>query len=295
MTVLYYLVIKTQELESQFRGNHAIEVLPGDILPMTAITYDLPSQLSFANEPVPLQRSDVREQLDKEMQINIYFHSNTLFMIKRANRWLPQIETILRAHNIPEDFKYMPLIESALINDTSPRGAVGFWQIVKDAGKENGLEITREVDERYDPLKATEAACKYLQKAHNKFDNWTLAAASYDRGMAGLNRAIEHQQVNSFYDLYLNEETSRYVFRLLAVKQIIEHPEQYGFKIEPEHLYTQDSLRYVEVTESIKDLVRFSKDEGINYKLLKRYNPWLQDDQLTVRKGKTYQIAIPVE
>lgn len=265
---------------------------PPDAYPM-AVSYDLPETLDFAGEPVPLHRKEIREQLDKEMQINIYFHSNTMFLIKRANRWLPEFEKILREQNIPDDFKYMPLIESALINDISPRQAVGFWQFIKTAGKEFDLEINREVDERYDPIKSTVAACKYLRKAHDRFNNWTLAAASYDRGMSGLNKALDRQHVDSYYDLYLNEETTRYVFRILAIKQIIENPEAYGFRVDTKHLYQPDSVRHVEVNETIPDLISFAKEKGITYKILKLYNPWLRDDRLTVRRGKTYQLALP--
>lgn len=261
--------------------------------PLPAISLDVPKEMTFAGEPVPLDVSDVYERLDKELQINTYFHSNTLFLIKRANRWLPQIEKILVENGVPEDFKYLPLIESNLLNDISPKNAVGYWQILRDSGRENGLEITNEVDERYDPLKATQAACKYLKKAYNKFGNWTLVAASYNRGMNGLQRAIDNQQVHSYYDLYLNEETSRYVFRILAIKEIIQNPGRYGFRVNPAHLYREEPLRYVEVDETIRDLVSFAKEHNTNYKLLKRHNPWLRDDRLTVRKGKTYRIAIP--
>lgn len=265
-----------------------------DELPYHAVSLDLPDELSFAGESVPMQVPDVRERLDKELQINSYLHSNTLFLIKRANRWLPQMEPILAKYEIPDDFKYLPLIESNLINAVSPKQAVGYWQILRESGKEYGLEITSEVDERYDPIKATEAACKYLRKAYAKFGNWTLAAASYNRGMAGLERALENQKVNSYYDLFLNDETSRYIFRILAIKEIIEHPDQYGFRIKPEHLYPQIPLRYVEVHESVRDLVDFAQSQGANYKLIKEYNPWLRDDKLTVKKGKSYRIALPV-
>jgi membrane-bound lytic murein transglycosylase D len=261
--------------------------------PFSAVAFDIPEKISFATETVPLDLPDVRERFDKELQINCYLHSNTIFLIKRANRWLPQMQEILRKYDIPDDFKYLPLIESNLLNVMSPREAAGYWQILKDSGKEFGLEVTSEVDERYDPLKATEAACKYLKKAHQKFGNWTMAAASYNRGMSGMDRAIENQKVNSYYDLYLNDETSRYVFRLLAIKEIIEHPTKYGFKINPKQLYKEEPLRYVKVNETVKDLIGFANDQGINYKLLKRHNPWLREDRLTVKKGKSYNIAIP--
>ncbi len=260
---------------------------------LPAISLDVPQHMDFAGEPVPLDIPDVHERLDKELQINTYFHSNTLFLIKRANRWLPQIEKILEQNDVPNDFKYLPLIESNLLNDVSPKNAVGYWQILKSAGKENGLEITDEVDERYDPLKATVAACKYLKQAYRKFGNWTLVAASYNRGMNGLERAIENQRVDNYYDLFLNEETSRYVFRILAIKEIVENPLKYGFRVNPKHLYQEEPLRYVEVDETIKDLVTFAKQHNSNYKLIKRHNPWLRDDKLTVKKGKHYRIAIP--
>lgn len=259
----------------------------------SAVSFDLPEKASFAGEPVPLHLPDVRERLDKELQVNIYFHSNTIFLIKRANRWLPQIERVLREHNIPNDFKYLPLVESNLLNAVSPKNAVGFWQILKSSGREYGLEITDEVDERYDPLKATAAACKYLKKAYEKFGNWTIVAASYNRGISGMARALEKQKVTSYYDLYLNEETFRYVFRILAIKEIIENPERYGFKVDPRHLYQEEPLHYVEVRETIKSLVDFARENGTNYKLLRHYNPWLRDDRLTVKKGKQYRIAIP--
>jgi membrane-bound lytic murein transglycosylase D len=265
------------------------------VLRLPAVSLDLPEEVVFAGERVPMNESEVRERFDKELQINTYLHSNTLFLMKRANRWLPQMNIILKKHKIPEDFKYLPLIESALINDVSPKDAVGFWQILKTSGKELGLEITKEVDERYDPLKATEAACKYLAKAYSKFGNWTVVAASYNRGMGGMDRALENQQVESYYDLFLNDETSRYVFRLLAIKEIIEHPEKYGFKLKPEHLYQPEKIKYVTVNQTIKDLVAFAKANDTNYKLLKHHNPWLRDEKLTVKKGKTYRIAIPVK
>jgi hypothetical protein len=261
--------------------------------PLPAVSLNVPENITFAGEPVPLNLPDVYERLDKELQINTYFHSNTLFLIKRANRWLPQIEEILRENDVPEDFKYLPLIESNLLNDISPKNAVGYWQIRRDAGKENGLEINNEVDERYDPLKATAAACRYLKTAYRKFGNWTLVAASYNRGMSGLQRAINNQEVDSYYDLYLNDETSRYVFRILAIKEIVENPLTYGFKVNPKHLYREEPLRYIEVNETIKDLVTFAKQHNSNFKQIKRYNPWLRDEKLTVRRGQNYRIAFP--
>jgi hypothetical protein len=260
---------------------------------MPAVSLEVPKTMSFAGEEVPLQVADVYERFDRELHINSYMHNSTIFIMKRAGRWLPQIEPILKEHGIPDDFKYMALIESALLNDVSPRGAVGFWQIMEPAGKELGLEIRNEVDERYDPLKATAAACKYLKKAYGKFGSWTLAAASYDRGMSGLGRALENQKVKSYYDLFLNDETARYIFRLLALKEIMENPTKYGFNISEKHRYKPEPMRYVDINETVKDLVDFSIAQGASYKLLKRYNPWLREEKLTVKKGKQYKIALP--
>ena len=264
-----------------------------DYHPSTAVSFAIPKEITFAGEKVPLTVPDVYERLDKELQINCYLHSNTIFLMKRAHRWLPQMEKILRDNGIPDDFKYLPLIESNLMNVISNRDAVGYWQILKTSGKELGLEITDEVDERYDPIKATHAACKYLKKAYSKFGDWTMVAASYNRGMGGMDRALDDQQVDSYYDLYLNDETSRYVFRIIAIKEIIENPKRYGFNVNPAHLYDEEPLKYVKVDETIKDLVVFAKAQGTNYKLLKRHNPWLRDERLTIKKGKTYQVALP--
>ncbi len=284
---------RTAEHAISDEGVYEIPYEESDQQRLPAVSFDVPTEMTFAGETVPLTIPDVHERLDKELQINCYLHSNTIFLIKRANRWLPQMQEILEKHGIPQDFKYLPLIESNLLNVVSPRDAVGYWQILKTSGKELNLEITDEVDERYDPLKATEAACKYLKKAYQKFGSWTMVAASYNRGMGGMERALEDQQEKSYYDLYLNDETSRYVFRILAIKEIAEHPLRYGFKIDPSHLYQEEPLKYIEVTESIKDLVSFAKAQGTNYKLLKRHNPWLREDRLTVKRGEHYRIALP--
>ncbi len=261
---------------------------------INAAAIKLPKVMSFAGEPVPLGIADVRERLDREMHINAYWHTNTIFLLKRANRWLPQISKILKEAGIPDDFKYMPAIEGAFKNDISPKAAVGFWQFRKDAAREFGLEVNRQVDERYDPLKSTTAACKYLKKAYNKFGNWTLVAASFNRGRAGIIRAMDKQKIDNYYDLMLNDETSRYVFRILAAKEIIEHPHRYGFEVEESQLYNIEPVKYLKITASIGNWVDWSMDQGINFKLLKRHNPWIQSDHLTVSRGKEYIVAIPL-
>ncbi|MBX2897418.1 MAG: lytic transglycosylase domain-containing protein [Cyclobacteriaceae bacterium] len=290
--VLYDQSARTPEVTT----TPALEPIPvsESFQPFVAVSYDLPTSISFAGEAVPLQLPDVRERLDRELQVNIYLQSSTLFLLKRANRWLPRITEILKEHNIPDDFKYLPLIESGLVNGVSPKEAVGYWQIREAAGKELGMEISNEVDERYDPIKSTIAACKYLKNAYSKFNNWTLVAAAYNRGVAGIRRDMEDNQVDSYYDAHLNDETSRYVFRILAIKEIFEHPEKYGFKLKPEHLYQPEELKIIEVNETIPNLVTFAKSNGSNYKNLKRHNPWLRQPKLTVKKGKTYHILLPV-
>lgn len=293
--LLVYVLFDQSARTSTKESEPALEPIPirESAQPFVAISYDLPEQISFAGEPAPLQVPDVMERLDRELQVNIYLQSSTLFLLKRANRWLPRITEILKAHDIPEDFKYLPLIESGLMNGVSPKEAVGYWQIREASGKELGLEISREVDQRYDPIKSTEAACKYLRKAYEKFGNWTLVAASYNRGVAGIRSDLEDQQVDNYYDAHLNDETARYVFRILAIKEIFEHPDKYGFKLKAEHLYHPEPLRHIEVSATIPDLVTFAKEQGSNYKILKRHNPWLRQNRLTVKKGKSYQIALP--
>jgi len=281
------------ELNKPGKAN-LIEQIPERTKEGKTISYDLPHSMTFAGEEVPLYMPDVSERLDREIHINIYWHTNTIFLIKRANRWLPVIEKILVDKGIPEDFKYVAVIESNLMNSISPKKAVGFWQFMRPTAKEFGLEVNREIDERYNPIKATEAAARYLQKAYEKFGNWALVAASYDRGMGGMQRALEKQGVNSYYDLYLNQETYRYVFRILAAKEILIKPEEYGFEVKKHHLYDPLQLNEIPVDKTIDDLVKYSKEIGINYKLLKRYNPWLRSDKLTVNKGKSYTILVPV-
>jgi hypothetical protein len=253
----------------------------------------LPEELSFAGEPVPMQRPDVRESLDRELLVNTYWHSNTLLAIKRAYRWFPVIEPILKANEIPDDFKYLAVIESALTNASSPAGAKGFWQILEETGKGYGLEINEQVDERYDVEKSTYAACHYLKDAYDIHGSWAMAAASYNMGMGGLQRRADQQYQTSYWDLLLNEETARYVYRILAMKEIFNNADQYGFVLRPAELYEPYRFRIVEVQNSITDLAAFAKEQGTTYKLLKWYNPWLRESYLKVAPGRNYQIKIP--
>ncbi len=254
----------------------------------------IPDTVIFAGERVPLEIPDVRERLDRELHVNTFWHSNTIFLLKRGNRWLPEIRAELEKRGVPTDLMYLSVIESDLQNKISPSHAVGFWQLLKGTAKDFKLEVTNEVDERYYPLKSTTAAAKYLNKAHQKFGTWTNAAASYNIGRRGLQRALNKQGVTSYYDLLLGEETSRYVFRAIAIKMIFENPNKYGFNFSDAHLYHKEKLEEIEITKSISNLREWAFKNNINYKQLKRYNPWLRKNSLTVRSGKSYIFQIPV-
>jgi membrane-bound lytic murein transglycosylase D len=254
----------------------------------------IPETLSFAGENVPVNQTDVRERFDRELLVNTYWQSQTMLFFKRANRWFPVIEPILQANNVPDDFKYLALIESGFMNVVSPAGATGFWQILEGTGRELGLEVNRQIDERYHVEKATLAACKYLIDARNRFGSWTLAAAAYNIGNARLSRTLETQRVNDYYDLHLNEETSRYIFRILAVKSIFSDPKAAGFHFRPEDLYQPYQYFTLEVDTTITDLVDFALKYNTTYKDLRILNPWLRDYELPNRSRKTYQIKVPV-
>jgi len=254
-----------------------------------------PTEVDFAGEKTPLQISDVRERLDRELLINANLDATTALIIKRANRVFPIIEPILAKYGVPDDFKYLAVIESGLVNAVSSAGARGVWQFMPETAKEKGMEVNDIVDERYHLEKSTEAACRYLLAAKEKFGSWTLAAASYNGGMNGITKRIEEQKVTNYYDLGLTEETSRYVFRILALKEIMRQPAKYGFNIYPSDLYTQIPTKKVAVDSSITDLTGFAIAQGINYKILKIHNPWLRDKKLVNPTKKRYEIEIPLE
>ena len=250
-------------------------------------------KMDFSGEEVPTFMADVQERLDKEMITNMNYHTNTTLVIKRANKVFPIIEPILAKYGVPDDFKYLAVIESSLVNAVSPAGARGVWQFMPATAKEKGMEVSDEVDERYHLEKSTEAACKYLLVAKEKFGSWTLAAASYNGGMAGISNKMKEQQVDNYYDLLLTEETSRYVFRILALKEIMKNSEKYGFSIPKEALYYNIPTKKIVIDSSITDLAKFAKTQGVNYKILKIHNPWLRDKKLTNTSGKKYEIEIP--
>ena len=267
---------------------HPVEVRPSTVKP-----FALPKQLDFAGEALPLSVADVREKLDREILVNSYWQSNNLLMLKRSSKYFPIIEPILSKNGVPNDFKYLALIESGLQNVVSPAGAAGYWQIMKSTGRENGLEINTEVDERYHIEKSTQVACDYLNEAYGRFGNWTLAAASYNMGMAGTARRLEEQGVGTYYDLLLNSETARYVYRIAAVKHIHENLADFGYVYHQDQGYSFPKMDTIFVNVEVADWISWAKTQGITYKTLRTYNPWIQSEQLSNSTNKAYQIWVP--
>lgn len=248
--------------------------------------------LFFAGERVPLEDPEVRERLERELQLNTYWHSNMLMCMKMANRYFDELEKLLQENGVPSDFKYLPLIESNFRNDVSPAGAVGFWQMVKGTAKNYNLEMNDEVDERYNIEKSTKAACKYLTEAKETLGNWTIAAASYNLGIPSMKERIKDQKSNNFYDMYFNPETSRYIFRMLAMKIIFSHPKQAGFFMKTADLYQPYKYKVVEVDSGISSVADFAARYGLRYKHIKMLNTWLREAQLTNKEHRKYQLRI---
>jgi len=257
------------------------------------VSVPIPDTLFIFREEVPLDIFYVREALDRELSVNSYWHSSTLQLIKKSYRWFPLFDSVLSANNIPADFKYLAVIESGLSNVVSPANATGFWQFLKGTAKEYKLEVNKEVDERYNVEKATEAACKYFNKSYEKFGNWTMVAAAYNAGNRGITKQLKRQKARSYYDLLLSDETSRYVYRIAAIKLIFENPELYGFYIDNKDIYLPITTHDIIVKDKIDDLADFAKQNEISYKLLKYFNPWLRQNYLKNKKKKTYVIKIP--
>lgn len=255
-------------------------------------TPPLPNTLDFAGEDVPLDVYYVREALDKELIINCYQHSKTIQIIKRAARYFPVIEPILKEEGLPDDFKYLCVAESGLENVVSPAKAAGFWQFIPSTGKLYGMEISDDVDERYNLEQSTRAACQYLKKSKASLGSWSLAAAAYNMGEINLKKNIENQSINNYWDLYLNQETSRYVYRILSYKLIMENPQMYGYESCPAHLYHPIPCKEITVTSPIPSLYDFAKEHNVSYKELKFLNPWLRNSKISV-SGKKYTIKIP--
>jgi membrane-bound lytic murein transglycosylase D len=256
----------------------------------------VPDSILFMGEKVPLDRFDIFESLDREILVNTYFHSQTIRFIKLAPRYFSIVDPILKAEGLPGDFRYLMVAESNLSpRALSPKGAVGLWQFMKATAIEYGLEVNAEVDERYHIEKSTLAACRYLKSAREKYGNWGLVAAGYNAGFGAVDKQLEKQKVNSYFDLLMNEETERYVFRIISLKLILENPVLYGFNIPEEEKYPLLKTKKVEITGPVPDLAIFAKNQGITYKTLKYFNPWLRESFLSNKFRKTYQLDIPIK
>jgi membrane-bound lytic murein transglycosylase D len=276
-----------------YTGTKSGSVVPEDKESCVVYGVDIPDRVTFAGEPVPLDLFDVMESLDRELLSNAYFHSQTIRLIKMANRYFPEIESVLQKNLVPDDFKYLAMAESGLSQAVSPAKAVGFWQLLKGTAQEYGLEVREDVDERYHVAKSTDVACQYLIDSYKKYGNWTMAAASYNAGRRGMDRQIDRQGKENYYDLLLNQETARYLYRVVAFKIIFENPEAYGFSLSEKDLYQEIPVYPVVVDSAIANVVDFAAEHGTNYKILKYLNPWLRDNKMSNPSGKPYEILIP--
>ncbi len=255
---------------------------------------DANKQYWFAGERVPVENFDVKERLERELILNTYLHSATILNLKNAPRFFPAIEATLKEYGLPDDLKYIAVAESNFRNGTSSAGAKGVWQFMPGTAGEYGLEVNDEVDERMHLEKSTHAACAYLKKYKERFGSWTLTAAAYNMGAGGLSGDLSEQRGNNYYDLNLSEETNRYIFRIIAIKEIMANPKEYGFELQEDHLYPpMDKFAVVTVDSSIASLGDFAVQYGTTYRMLKLFNPWLRGSRLSIKKGKNYEIKIP--
>ncbi len=256
-------------------------------------SWALPENVTFAGEPLPLYNFDTRESLDRELNATAYRHGSTLLTIKRSGRYFPEIEQILKEYGIPDDFKYLACAESDLSNAISPAGATGFWQIMEGTGREAGMTINKEIDDRYNLEKSTRFACEYFKRAYARYGSWTMAAASYNNGFSGLSEQVNLQKETNYYDLLLNEETARYVFRIAALKMIMSEPSMYGFEVRECDLYRPIPYKEVTVNTPVPGFEQFARQYETNYKLLKFLNPWLRKPFLTNSEGREYTLRVP--
>lgn len=255
---------------------------------------EIPSSVKLCGDNIDLDRSDLYERFDRELSSIIYTHGTTMLVIKRANRYFPEMAPILRENGVPEDLLYLACIESSLNPRAySPAKAAGIWQFIASAAKEYGLEVNDEVDERYNLEKATKAACRYLKRSYDKYGDWPSAMAAYNGGQARITRELSAQDADTSLDLYLNEETSRYPFRVMAMKAVMENPGKYGFRLRDNQLYQPRKYKTVEVSGPVADWPAWAKKQGISYSLLREENPWIRAKKLTNKAGKTYKVRIP--
>lgn len=288
-------VFLTQSFRDYDKDEGTVQVKENGKLQYKWYQPDVPQSLTFAGERVPLDRWEVRERLERELMINYYMHGTTLYILKLTTRYFPMIEQKLKENGLPDDFKYLCVAESALQHQTSAVGAASFWQFMKETAPKYGLEVNNDVDERYNVKKSTDAACTYLREAYGKFYSWTAAAASYNCGQAGYSKQIEFQQKSNYYDLAFPEETSRYVFRILALKVLLNDPKFYGFILQSNEQLKPFKTRTLTVDTTVKDLAEWSITNGSSYKMLKLFNPWLRGHSLPVKAGKSYEVELPME
>ncbi|WP_282072987.1 lytic transglycosylase domain-containing protein [Polaribacter atrinae] len=284
VTFLFYNGIHKNEIDPQTSTHETYKIK----------ALKLPNNLNLAGERVPLEIPDVKERMERELLVNTYWQSNGLLLIKRANKYFPILEPLLKKYGLPDDFKFLALAESAFIDETSNVGAAGMWHFMKATGKEYGLEINSNVDERYDIEKSTKVAAEYLKKSQKRFNSWTLAAAAYNAGNYGVSKRLDEQEVTNYYDAKLPDETERYVLRIIALKEVISNPKKYGFVFENEDLYTLAKTRTIKVDTAISNITHFAKKFGMNYKEFKILNPWLRENKLNNKSRKVYEIKIPV-
>lgn len=291
----FFAVVTVLLFGAFFIGANKVDMVSSDASGYSdhrTLAIQLPDSLNFAGEEVPLSDFEVRQRLDRELLVNTYWQSKTLLIIKEYNQVVPLIKPILKKYNVPLDFIYLAIAESGLQNVISVSGAEGVWQFLPETAESYGLEISNSIDERYNIEKSTEAACHYILEAKKKFGSWTLAAASFNTGMGNLDKAIQQQKQNNYYNLYLNDEASRYIFRILALKEIMEHPKAYGYYLNKGDLYDPLIFKTVSVDSSINNLALFALQQGTNYKLLKYFNPWLRSSSLQITDGKSYTLKI---
>lgn len=289
-----YLQKKQPTISLKEESTQAHQTYPR--IPLDSVRiFPIPDSLTFAGESVPLHLQDIYERLERELYVNAYWQSNMVLLMKRSGKYLDQMKDLLEKEGIPQDFIYLAMAESGLQNVTSPAGATGFWQFMRGTARDFGLELNNHVDERYHWEKSTQAASRYLKQAYRRFGNWTAVAASYNMGQAGFSKRQTEQLEEDYYQLLLNDETSRYLFRILAFKVIFENPQAYGFNLKKEDLYQDPPLKAVSVSEDISSLATWAKSKGHSYKELKLYNPWLRKGDLPIRKGRSYQILLPAE